>query len=265
MVALNVEPLQVIQDFIDQARAVFAEFGLTVEVDGDMRAFKDFYLNIESKRRLNYPSPLDPDISDVSTGYWLKLLRRPNPEVEDETEADRIVGCVAQRLIETDDFIQSMLSFRAFRDRVPTLDWFDTEFTEEAKALKISGRVVFCGALWLHPDYRGDAGHRLMILVRMQRALAIRHYEPDYLVGWLKGHRIEQAASDNGAAYDHVVNISERLWAPHIFAGDEPKDVPVIMGYSSTDEKLGRLRRELDAERRRRLSLHSRPHLQAAS
>lgn len=60
-------------------------------------------------------------------------------------------------------------------------------------AAAISGRVVFSGSTWIHPDYRGRALPK--ILPRLSRALALTRWNTDYTISL-----VTQALVEKGVA-----------------------------------------------------------------
>ena len=233
-----------IQSYVDYVRARLKEMELSLEVDGDMRAFREFYL--AQKNRLNFPTSLDESHTQVlRNAYWLKV----------QTASGRIVCCYGQKLFMTDDFIRSALLHTCYHDYTPNLDWYEVELHPEAERLRIGGRIVMGGGLWIDPEWRGT-GHSLMIANRVARAIGLRHFEPDWFVSFMdyRASRMDMAKSLNGAAFAHAVRFSDGIYPPSVYFGHEPKDRPMILAWSRYDEALEIIRHELagDADRHKR-------------
>ena len=87
-------------------------------------------------------------------------------------------------------------------------DWVGTSFTDEAESLRlfyadavvrkypqetctvsaptareVTGRVVYSGAAWVRPDYRGRS--LALVLPRLAKAYAFTRWRPDFIVSWM--------------------------------------------------------------------------------
>ena len=143
----NDHDLTVIQRHIDHTRAYLATRGLTLNVNADMRAFKEFLLKQEQTHGV--PSTHDPDRTHLhpENCFWTYLSTRDG----------RIIACHAQRLIVTEDFLEDCRTHIAFENLTPKLDHQNLALYDEAKTLTIFGRVLIGGGLWIHPDWRGGS------------------------------------------------------------------------------------------------------------
>ena len=245
-----------VQRFIDMAVRRLNDLGLTLSVEGDMAEFKAFYNEQDPKHRLNFPTSLDSAFCDLpGTSFWLKVMSDDGP-----------VGCHGQKLFLTDDFIEALHLHLCYGDRTPSLEWEEIALRPEAAALagQIRGRVVMGGGLWVDRTWRGPQ-HALMIFNRVNRALALRHWLPDWLVGFLdyRPSRLTMATSPNGAAYANAVRLSDGVYPPSVMIGKPPSPRPMLFAYSSAAECLQIIRNELaaDADRHTR----SRPAAPAAA
>jgi hypothetical protein len=222
-----------IQTYIDVAREQLAVQGLSLEVDRDMAAFKDFY-NAQPAR-LNFPTSLDADHCIIPpNAFWLKV----------RAHSGEIVACHGQKPFETEDFVEALRLHLCYRNAVPALDLYDVDLKPEVLDIQIAGRIVLGGGLWVHPDWRGRG---LMIFNRVNRALALRHFLPDYFVGWLdyRPSRLHMATARDGAAYHHAVRLSDDLYPPTVYIGKEAKPRPMLLAWSTWREWLDTIRDEL--------------------
>lgn len=216
-----------IQRHIDCTRAYLASLGLSLHVSADMRAFKEFLLDQEQTHGV--PSTHDPDRTYLhpENSFWTYLT----------TDSGRIVACHAQRLDLQDDFIEACRTHTAFGNLVPNLDHYNLDLYEEARNIRISGRVLVGGGLWIHPEWRGNS---LLIFNRTNRAIALRHFAVDWFVGFLlnTNSRHIMAIAADGAAYAHAVPLLKGLYPPHGIVRD------IQIAYSSRDEALQTIRQE---------------------
>jgi hypothetical protein len=98
---------------------------------------------------------------------------------------------------------------RTLADLVESGEFFDSDHVDPqaefgrceitAPGAKIvSGRISYCGGLWVHPDYRSL--RLASILPRLTRAWAVAHWNADYSIGFLKP---DVAATGLGKRYGY--------------------------------------------------------------
>lgn len=137
-----------IQAHIDLTKETLAALGLTLHVDNDMARFADWLG--EQPDSHGVPTTHDPSITHLHPGnsFWIYVA---------EAATGRIIACHGQRLLETDDFIEDCMAQTYFMDRMPRLDRTPISLSPEAAAVRIYGRVLLGGGLYIHPDWRARA------------------------------------------------------------------------------------------------------------
>ena len=219
-----------IQAHIDLTQTSLSRLGLSLHVDNDLRRFAA-YLSEQPKTH-GVPNTHDPERTYLHPGnsFWVYVR-------EDATE--RIVACHGQRLLETDDFIEDCLAQPYFEDITPGLALQPLGLYPEAGMVRIDGRILLGGGTYIHPDWRGRG---LLIFNQCSRSIALRHFRGDYLVGTLLNTPSRQGMALGGVAYSH--------WVPFVKGGLPGKSqaADVLMAWSSRDEWLATIRRDLEAQ-----------------
>lgn len=174
MTRLTKQEMHEIQAFIDRKIESADELGLTLKIDDDMwdwRALMD-----SAPGAVGASKTLDPMFNDVRPGnsFWLGLV----------DQSGDIIGCQANRFVESEDFIEEFVStHRFFGNRCPSLRQDPIQLKESIPVLR--GRLNFGGGGWVHPDWRGKGIAGFMS--RVCRTLALRHYLIDYYVCFMSG------------------------------------------------------------------------------
>lgn len=218
-----------IQAHIDLTKETLSALGLALRVDNDMDRFTEFL----RKQPANHgvPNTHDPAVTYLHPGnsFWVYVI---------EEASGRVIACHGQRLLETDDFIEDCMAQTYFEDLMPSLDLQPLGLYAEAGAVRVAGRVLLGGGLYIHPDWRARG---LLIFNRCSRSIALRHFRGDYLVGTLLNTPSRQGMAMGGVAYAH--------WVPCIKGGlpGKPQARDVIMAWSSRDEWLATIRRDLES------------------
>lgn len=222
----NDHDLTDIQQHIDHTREYLASRGLTLNVSSDMRAFKEFLL--EQEQTHGVPSTHDPDRTYLhpENSFWTYLTAQDG----------RIAACHAQRLLVTDDLIEVCRTHTVFENRVPALDHYNLELYNDARMIRIAGRVLIGGGLWVHPEWRGRS---LLMFSRMDRALALRHFLLDWVVAFMLRTDRRRNMGLKGLAYAHVVPLLHGLYPPH------GRSLDIQLVFSSREELLAEIRQEL--------------------
>ena len=160
-----------IQVYIDRAVSELGELGLRLAVSSDMAEWARFLRSAPGTTAVT--TTFDPEHSYVTpnNSYWLAL----------RNQRDAIVGCICLRLFETADVLQLVRSWRLFFDRAPLLEMQPLQLVNPSDIPIIGGRVGYAGGYWLHPEQRGRGLTRL--LPRINRALALRHFDTDWVCG----------------------------------------------------------------------------------
>ena len=171
MSRLTDDQLARIQHYLDRALSELAHLGVRLDVCSDMAEWAGFLR--AAPGTVAVTTSFDPEHSYLtpSNSYWLAL----------RNSREEIVGCICLRLFLTDDVLQLIRSWRLFFDRVPILEMHPLQLVNPSEIPIIAGRVGYAGGYWLHPDQRGRGLTRL--LPRMNRALALRHFDVDWVCG----------------------------------------------------------------------------------
>ena len=215
-----------IQAHIDLAKTRLGELGLTLHVDTDMHAFVDYLSRQEQTHGV--PTSHDPHRCHLHPGnsFWVYIKHDASGDV---------VGCQAQRLIVTDDFVEECLAQTLFEDLTPSLD-IEPLGANEADDFRLSGRIVFGGGLYIRPDWRGVG---LLIFNRASRSIGLRHFKADYFCGMQLNTTRRRALALTGFDFTHV--------KPFIKGGlpRKPQADDVQLAWSSRAEWMEAIRREL--------------------
>jgi len=219
---------ETIRAYVAFTKERLAAEGLAFRVSLDMREFKGFLLNQPMTHGV--PPTHDPDkcVLTEANAFWSYL----------ETEDGRRIACHAQRLFVTDDFIEACQAQTAFMDRMPVIDQTPADITREAADLDIRGRVNIGGAVWIHPDWRG---RDLLIYARMSRAVALRHWLWDWIVGFAYNTSNRKAMALTGFGFSRAVPFIDGHYPPH--GPEHHRDIQLVFGRRQ--EFISRLRDEL--------------------
>ena len=112
-------------------------------------------------------------VLDGSNAYWICVRNRRGT----------IVATMANRIFQTEDFRQLILTNRAWYDKSPR-PIHPINLVLPADTPVLSGNVGCGGGLWVHPDYRGC--HVGVNLARLSKLIALQHYEVDWQLSFIK-------------------------------------------------------------------------------
>jgi GNAT superfamily N-acetyltransferase len=161
-----------IQAHVDYAKEAFHAHGLTLESSGDMEEFARFIA--AQKESWGASASHDPVHSYLTPGnaFWIWL---------EDKDGNRVASA-AQKVIRTENFIAEVLSHRLYDTMKPVLDARLPEFFAGAgeEDFSFRGNVIYGSGLFVHPDYRGRG---FILLGRISRTLALRHFSADWFVG----------------------------------------------------------------------------------
>jgi hypothetical protein len=161
---------------INQSIAMFIEGrNLFVQIGEDIRDWGAIMRAADGATIVN--PAFDPDYCDLNrdNSFWSAIT----------DDVGSVVGCVASKLVNTDDF----------RDDISTCSlWLGNRVDSETEPMTlllpshvphIADRVAFHGGLWLHPSVRGlGLAH---LIPRMARAAAERRFQADWHCGFVFG------------------------------------------------------------------------------
>jgi GNAT superfamily N-acetyltransferase len=161
-----------IQEHVTYAKEMFRAHGLTLESSGDMEDFARFIA--AQKESWGASASHDPLHSYLTpaNAFWIWLQ---------DKDGNRVASA-AQKVIRTESFIDEVLSHRLYDTMKPVLDARLPEFFAGVGDgdFNFRGNVVYGSGLFVHPDYRGRG---FILLGRVSRTLALRHFSADWFVG----------------------------------------------------------------------------------
>ena len=167
----------------DGALFVWTITGLAHDLGVHIRLGDDFheYRDIIKHHRPEQPPapPLDPDVHDMSSGFWFT-----------GTDAEgKLVFTQAMRDIDLGDLTLAEYLTANFRDFPPAslpVDVPNSRYLPGPAARKITGRVCYHADLWMRPgesSYRGSGLPN--VLARLAMVTAIMRGSPDYIFGFI--------------------------------------------------------------------------------
>ena len=170
---LKRQDFEAIQAHIDHAVALFASHGLTLGTSGDMAAFAAYIASEKHSWGASAShNPLHSYLTPANA-FWVYL--------EEKTTGVKIASCT-QKLVSTESFMADIFSHTLYDTQKPVLEGRLPEFYEGADEdeFAFSGNVVYGSGLFIRPDYRKKG---LLILSRLSRTIALRHFKAHYFVG----------------------------------------------------------------------------------
>jgi len=220
------QSLSAIQTFVDRSREHFGSMGLTFGVSDNMAAWADWLSKQPNSHGVTKTHDPKHTHLDPGNSFWASLR-----------EADgRVIGCHAQRLIITDDFLDDVITQTAFFDRVPKVRLDDLGLRLETKVMQISGRVCLGGGLYIHPDWRGKGLYN--VLSRTTRAISLRHFKLDWYLAYFLTTQSRTQLGLEGAAFAHALPLLSGIYPPY----GRQTDIQLMM--ISREEALAQIRRD---------------------
>jgi hypothetical protein len=184
----------IIQACSNQIGRRLLTLGLEAEFSVDMSEWVDTIRSAPKNGGVN--PAYDPAHSDLSASnsFWIRLF---------EPDSERTVACIANRIYETDDFLDLWRTQRLWYSRGPREV---IELVVPADMPGIAGRVGHHGGLWIHPDWRkhGLSGY----LTKLTRCASLRQFEVDWHCGSVFAAIAEKGlptAPETGYGYPHMV------------------------------------------------------------
>lgn len=228
-----------IQAHVDLAVDLFAAHGLTLGTSGDMEAFAAYISGEKHSWGASAShNPLNSYLTPANA-FWVYL--------EDRETGVKIASCT-QKVVWTESFIADIFSHTLYDTQNPVLDGRLPEFYEGAEEadFAFSGNVVYGSGLYIHPDYRGKG---LIILSRLSRTIALRHFKAHHFVGI---QRLTERSAFHALERQCFAHCK-----PFVKGMPYKWDGSFQISWSSRAEWLEAIRRELqDAGRYRRGPLH---------
>jgi len=223
---LTTEDLTLIQRYVDRVRDRARDRNLKIHLDNDAGAFVRF---LSAQRETHGVSSIhDPAHSYITPDrfLWMRI-----------DDGDRGVCCHAIRMIETDDLISEVLTWRVFGDLNAAWDHPDLGLYPEAWDIDVAGRVVIGGGLWVDPDYRGRDYSALFR--KLLRVAAIRHFRLDYYVSFIRNTQNRRSWVLGSYGSPNAMPLLHGHYPPY----QRPLDVQ--LAYASRAEILKRVKVEL--------------------
>jgi hypothetical protein len=170
MTPLTNEEFATVQRFCQLLSEKMAVLGLDVYVESNFRDFMKLRRQVAPNTVQN--PTYDPEHCNISlhNAFWLRAV---------EPGGDT-VAMIAQRVIDTDSFLDEVASLRLWHDRPnPLPGVLHVEHGEFAAALK--GRVGHAGGLWIDPVYRKK--NLSGLIDHLGRGLLLKNFWFDYITG----------------------------------------------------------------------------------
>lgn len=224
----TLEELTLVQQYVDRVGDRARSRNLRMHLDTDPRAFVRF---LSAQRSTHGVSSIhDPKRSHITPDrfLWLRI-----------DDGNRGVCCHAIRMIETDDLISEVLTWRVFGDLDVVWQYQDLQLYPEAWDIDVAGRVVIGGGLWVDPDYRGRDYSALFR--KLLRVAAIRHFRLDYYVSFIRNTQNRRSWVLGSYGSPHTTPLLHGYYPPY----GEPLDVQ--LAYASRAEILRQVRSELES------------------
>jgi len=161
---------------VNQSIAMFLESrNLFVRIGEDIRDWGDIMRAADGATIVN--PAYDPDYCDLdrNNSFWSAII----------DDVGNVVGCVASKLVETNDFRDDIRTCSLWLGRKTDPSEPPMQLLLPSHVPHIAGRVAFHGGLWLHPSVRGMGLAHL--IPRMARAAAERRYSADWHCGFVFG------------------------------------------------------------------------------
>lgn len=228
-----------IQAHVDLAVDLFGANGLTLGTSGDMEAFAAYIAGEKHSWGASAShNPLHSYLTPANA-FWVYL--------EEKTTGVKVASCT-QKVVRTENFIADIFSHTLYDTQKPVLDGRLPEFYEDANEadFAFAGNVVYGSGLYIRPDYRGKG---LIILSRLSRTIALRHFKAHHFVGI---QRLTEHSCYHALARQHFAHCK-----PFVKGMPYKWDGSFQISWSSRDEWLEAIRQELrDAGKYRQEPLH---------
>lgn len=228
------------QDFIDinaherLAGGLFARHGLAYHASGDMDAFAAYIAGEEESWGASASHNPAHSFLTPANSFWIALKERDGT----------IVGSCTQKCVETENFMAEVFAHTLYDSRKPVLAPRLPDFHDGAEEddFAFAGRICYGSGLFIRPDYRGKG---LLVLSRLSRTIALRHFKAHWFVGIQRLTRSSRRHALDRQMFAHCKPFLRGM--PYKWDGE------FQLSWSSRAEWLEAIRREVrDAGRRRR-------------
>lgn len=158
------------QRAIDEISALITRSGMSFTISPIAEDFMYALFKAEGKKTGN--PEFDPSLHEfgVQNSFWIGCRER----------SGELVGTVAARLVQADNFIETCRSYRLwYGDKIHVTEPLDIVFNSYDRLPTHS--ASFIGAGWVRPDWRG---HGISwALTRLANYLAVERWRPDWVIG----------------------------------------------------------------------------------
>lgn len=185
----------------NQLTNLLNESGYFVEIDSRMDRLMTEVLHAEGKKASN--PEFDPALHDLSPGkaFWIRV----------RTGSDSTAAFIAGRLIETRQFLEFARSYRLwYGDKI--IFTVPLQIVVDHDVQIPNGRIVFDGAMWVHPNHRGRG--LSWAVGRLLRAIATDKWDPDWIFGLAYRGISQTRLPLYSYGYPRLDHFADGFWHP---------------------------------------------------
>lgn len=197
--ALSAQDRGVLQQGVDSLTQHIAGLGLGLSIEQD---FTGLVALLSRSGAFTNPS-YDPAHSRLGwRDFWVRLA-----------ESDgRTIACSAEKVVETEDFMQLVADGRI---------WYAGGYTAIGQgplipvlrhSREINGTVSHSGSTWVHPDWRGRG--LAMLMVRLTQALSFRNSAAAINTGFVRESLLRGSVPTLSYGYVRVELCIDGWWPP---------------------------------------------------
>lgn len=196
---LSERDLAIVQLGIDSLTRTIAELGLTLVIEQDFEGLAAF---LEARGTFVNPS-FDPKTSRLGwRDFWVHLL----------DPAGRSIACSAEKVIETEDFMEEVATGRI---------WYEGGFASRGgparievlqPSVRLSGTLSHSGSTWVDPVWRGQG--LAMLMTRLSRALSFRNHGVAANTGFVRHSLYVTPVPTESYGYAHVEKCLDGFFPP---------------------------------------------------
>lgn len=172
MTPLTNEEFATVQRFCQLLSEKIAVVGLDVYVESNFRDFMKLRREVAPNTVQN--PTYDPEHSNINlhNAFWLRAV---------EPGGDT-VAMVAQRVIDTENFLEDLKSLRLWHDKPGQVTGV-IDIVDCSAAADLSGRIGHAGGLWIEPHYRKK--NLSGLLDHLGRGLLLKNFWFDHITAFI--------------------------------------------------------------------------------